>query len=252
VSASLRVASWNILGGRTREGDRVDLDLTLAGLRALDADLVALQEVDRHLPRSGGVDQAGRLAAALGMSWRYAPALYGAPDARGGLRPAAPGEPDPGGAAYGVALLSRLPLAQVETVALPRAGRDEPRVGLVATAELAGRPLTVAATHLSYLPGRNVGQLRTLQRHLAGRPAPRLLLGDLNMWWSLVLAASLPGWRPLVRGATFPNRPPGRWRPSVQLDHVLRAGGALRRRGARVVAGPASDHRAVVVELELG
>jgi len=38
----------------------------------------------------------------------------------------------------------------------------------------------------------------------------------------------------------------------VQLDHVLAAGAdaTVRPRRRRIVGGPASDHRAVVVELE--
>ena len=63
---------------------------------------------------------------------------------------------------------------------------------------------------------------------------------------------SLPGWRPLVRGGTFRNRPPGSPAPLVQLDHVLAAGAsaAVSARGRRIVSGPASDHKAVLVELE--
>ena len=150
-----------------------------------------------------------------------------------------PGDPDPGGTAYGIALLSRLPLDQVETVALPQSGRDEPRVGLVAGLADGGRRLTVAGTHLSFVPGPNVGQLRALQRHLDERGGPRLLLGDLNLWWPAVRLLSLPGWRPLVRGGTFRNRPPGSPAPLVQLDHVL-AAGAERRPGAQ---GPPDRQR---------
>jgi endonuclease/exonuclease/phosphatase (EEP) superfamily protein YafD len=36
----------------------------------------------------------------------------------------------------------------------------------------------------------------------------------------------------------------------IQLDHVLAAGAAFRAVAARIVSGPASDHRAVVVELD--
>jgi endonuclease/exonuclease/phosphatase family metal-dependent hydrolase len=252
VTRLLRVATWNIFGGRTWERTRVDLDLTLTVLRRLDADLVAVQEVDRGQARSNGADQARLLGEALGMEWRYAPALLGTPGDPGGWRPPEPGAADPGGTAYGIALLSRLALEEVETVLLPQSGRDEPRVALVATLAGGPRRLTVAGTHLSFVPGPNVGQLRALQRHLDARGGPRLLLGDLNLWWSAVRLLSLPGWRPLVRGGTFRNRPPGSLAPLVQLDHVLAAGadGTLRRRSGRIVSGPASDHRAVVVELE--
>jgi endonuclease/exonuclease/phosphatase family metal-dependent hydrolase len=254
VTRVLTVATWNIYGGRTWEGARVDLELTLATLRRLDADLVAVQEVDRDQARSHGADQARLLGEALGMEWRYAPALLGTPGnslARGWSAPA-PGADDPGGTAYGIALLSRLPLAEVETVLLPQSGRDEPRVALVAGLADGGRRLTVAGTHLSFVPGPNVTQLRALQRHLDERGGPRVLLGDLNLWWPAVRLLSLPGWRPLIRGGTFRNRPPGSLAPLVQLDHVLAAGAGatLRPLGSRIVSGPASDHRAVVVELE--
>jgi endonuclease/exonuclease/phosphatase family metal-dependent hydrolase len=254
VTRGLTVATWNIFGGRNWEGTTVDLDLTLSVLRRLDADLVAVQEVDRAQARSHGADQARLLGEALGMEWRYAPALLGTPGNPDGWQAPAPGAGDPGGTAYGIALLSRLPLAEVETVLLPQSGRDEPRVALVATLADGGRRLTVAGTHLSFVPGPNVGQLRALQRQLDDRGGPRLLLGDLNLWWPAVRLLSLPGWRPLVRGGTFRNRPPGSLAPLVQLDHVLAAGAdaALRRRAGRIVSGPASDHRAVVVELEWG
>jgi endonuclease/exonuclease/phosphatase family metal-dependent hydrolase len=244
------VATWNIFGGRTWDGARVDLDLTLATLRRLDADVVALQEVDRDLPRSGGVDQARVLAEALGMRFRFAPALLGTPGSPGGWRPVDAGVDDPGGPAYGIALLSRLPLGEVETVRLPRRGREEPRVAQVAEVAAGGGRVTVTGTHLSFVPRSGIAQLRALLRRLGGRGGRRLLLGDLNLGWPLVRVVALPGWRPLVRGGTFRNRPPGSRRPRVQLDHVLAAGGEVAARRARVVSGPASDHLAVRVELD--
>jgi endonuclease/exonuclease/phosphatase family metal-dependent hydrolase len=259
VTTPLRVATWNIFGGRTWDGARVDLDLTLATLRRLDADLVALQEVDRDQPRSGGVDQARVLAEALGMRYRFTPALLGTPGQHRGWRPVDPGVDDPGGPAYGIALLSRLPLDQVEVVRLPRRGREEPRVAQVAEVAVGGGPVTVTGTHLSFVPRSGIAQLRALLRRLDGRGGRRLLLGDLNLGWPLVRVVALPRWRPLVRGGTFRNRPPGSRRPRVQLDHVLAAGRgglALREpappatRRARVVSGPASDHLAVRVELD--
>jgi len=260
VNAPLRVATWNICGGRTWDGARVDLDLTVATLRRLDADLVALQEVDRDLPRSGRVDQARLLGEALGMAWRFAPALLGTPGGPGwrsaskaGWRPAEPGSPDPGGAAYGIALLSRLPLGAVETVRLPRRGDEEPRVAQVAEVVMGNSRLTVTGTHLSVVPRSSVGQLRALLRRLDGLGGPRLLLGDLNLCWPLVRVVALPGWRPLVHGGTFRNRPGGTLGPRVQLDHVLAAvpAGAAASR-ARIVGGPASDHLAVGVDLDWG
>src|SRR5574341_1782587 len=250
----LRVATWNVRTCRPRDPDpgRADLDRTAAILRSIDADLVALQEIDREQALSGGVDQARALGELLGMRWWFCPALLGS-TGQGRWRRAEPAE-DPGGPAYGIALLSRLEPESVTPVALPHPeGRGEPRVALIAQVGLDTGPLTVAATHLSFLPRAVVRQLRWLQRRLEAEAAPRLLLGDLNLWLPLVRLVSRPGWRPLARGRTFPNPPPGGAQRSVQVDHVLASGGErLRVRRTRGAAGPISDHRALVVDLETG
>ena len=239
----LRVATWNIAGARREGSGQVDLDAVVAGVRALGADLLALQEVDRQLARSGRADQPRLIAEALGpdWSWSYAPALAG-----DDLRPLA--GPDPGGPAYGNLLLSRLPLEAVEHLRFPPAGGGEQRSALVGSVLIGSRPLTVAGAHLSNRQGHNVRQLRELQGVLAGRPAPRLLLGDLNLGWMALLLASRWGWPGSGRGDTIPNS-----RPNRQLDHVLRhdPAGVLWPRGARVVTAPVSDHRALVVDLDV-
>jgi endonuclease/exonuclease/phosphatase family metal-dependent hydrolase len=252
----LRVATWNVRTCRTRDPDpdRVDLDRTAAMLRSIDADLVALQEIDREQERSGGVDQARALGELLGVRWWYCPALLGPAGDPGRWRAAEPGR-DPGGPAYGVAILSRLEIESVAPEALPHPeGRGEPRVALIARARVGGQPLSVAATHLSLLPCSGIRQLRWLQRRLEGETAPRLLLGDLNLWLPVVRLVSRRGWTPLARGRTYPNTPPASVASSVQIDHVLAGGGGgrLRARASRVAAGPISDHRALVVDLEAG
>ena len=42
-------------------------------------------------------------------------------------------------------------------------------------------PLTIANTHLSFVPGWNRWQLRRLTCDLRGIPGPHILMGDLNM-----------------------------------------------------------------------
>ena len=68
---TLRIATYNVhrcrgLDGRTRP-ERI-----AAVLRAIDADVVALQEVVGAGPNGGG--HAEELGAALGMGWVMAPA----------------------------------------------------------------------------------------------------------------------------------------------------------------------------------
>jgi endonuclease/exonuclease/phosphatase family metal-dependent hydrolase len=240
---SLRVGTWNIAGARREGTNRVDLDAVVAGVRALGVDLLAVQEVDRQLARSGRTDQPAMIAQALGTDWfwSYAPALVG-----DDFRPLS--GPDPGGPAYGNLLVSRLPLERVEHLRFPPAGGGEQRSALLASIQVGSRSVTAAATHLSNRQGHNVRQLRELQALAGSRAAPRLLVGDLNLPSTVLLFASRGGWPETGRGRTWPHSA-----PTQQLDHVLRndPAGVIRPRGTRVVAAPVSDHRALVVELDI-
>jgi endonuclease/exonuclease/phosphatase family metal-dependent hydrolase len=123
---------------------------------------------------------------------------------------------------------------------------DEARVAIAAVIEVdAHHLLTVVGTHLSFVPGWNVAQLRALATEAHDLPAPRLVAGDLNLPGRVV--DRVTRWQRLVSGPTYPA-----WRPRAQLDHVLAdpAWSALRAEG-RVVPLPVSDHCAVVVDVEL-
>ncbi|WP_432484436.1 endonuclease/exonuclease/phosphatase family protein [Kineococcus esterisolvens] len=257
----MRLATFNILHGRSLEDDRVDVDRYAAAIASLDADVVALQEVDRAQERSARADLTAVAAEALGArEHRFVAALSGTP---GATWMAATGREQPEEAAYGIALLSRLPVRSWEVVRLPSVpwtvpvvfpGRrrpqlvsDEPRVAVVAVVEepATGRCLTVASTHLSFVPGWNSWQLRRLARTLHRSPAPVVLMGDLNLEPEAVRRGS--GMRPLVRADTFPAHAPER-----QLDHVLVGGDAptpLRVDGAGSRRLPLSDHLALTVDL---
>lgn len=216
-SGRVRFATFNVLHGRTLVDGRPvsvrppggpELPLVRA-VASLDADVVALQEVDRLQERSGGVDQAS--AAATGSNaphWRYASAFHGTAKADGGWVPA-PSEPglrvygpreagaDGGVPSHGVALLSRLPVRHWRARRLAPApvpmplrtpghrgltlSRDQPRAALAAVLEGNRGPFTVVALHLSFVPGWNVRQLLAVRAWIADLPGPRILLGDLNL-----------------------------------------------------------------------
>ena len=250
----MRIATFNILHGRSPDDGRVDVDRLAAAVRSLDADVLGLQEVDRDQPRSFGADLTAVAAEAMGAAeHQFVAALSGTP---GGTWMAATGEEQPGSASYGIALLSRFPVVSWRVVRLPpmRAtvplwstwnhrpflARDEPRVAVAAVLEGPHGQLTVCNTHLSFIPGWNAVQLRRLVRSLTGTREPLVLLGDLNM--ERRQAARVSGLRPVASAATFPVV-----RPRRQIDHVLVRGPLDATGPAEAVRLPLSDHRALVV-----
>ncbi len=252
----MRLATFNILNGRV-PGAEVDGALFAEVVRGLDADVLALQEVDRLQPRSGHADLTGIAAEAMGAeAWRFGAAMTGT---AGSWRPAS-GREAAHSPAYGVALLSRHPVTAWREVRLPGSPvrvpyrfhgarrptlvRDEARVALVATVATPAGSLHVACTHLSFLPMSNAVQLRRLVRALPD-DGDLVLLGDLNM--GPRAASVLTRMRPLASGRTFPAQAPTR-----QIDHVLARGSTLRTVGGGPVATAVSDHRALVAEVTMG
>lgn len=251
----MRIATWNILSGRTPGESTVDERRFGDAVATLGADLMGLQEVDRAQQRSGGLDLTEVAAAAMGAThWMFAPALAGTPASWQG----ATGREGPDDPAYGIAFLSRhpvltwdvIPLAPAPTPvpyrwsgrARPRLVRDEPRVAIVADVALPDGELRVVTTHLSFLPVSNGVQLRQLMARLATRSGRLVLMGDLNM--GPRRAERLTGLGGLGSGPTFPVDVPIR-----QIDHVLARG--VRRPGplGSPVRLPVSDHRALVADV---
>ncbi|MGC4807804.1 endonuclease/exonuclease/phosphatase family protein [Micromonospora sp. DT233] len=256
----MRLVTFNVLHGRSLNDGLVDPDRLAAAVAALDADVLALQEVDRDQSRSGNLDLTAVAARALGASeHRFAAAIVGTPGAD--FRRPRHDDDGRGEPCYGVGLVSRYPVRGWHVVRLapapvrapihlPGGGvvllRDEPRVVLAAVLETPQGEVTVAATHLSFVPGWNARQLRRSVRALRALPAPRVLLGDLNL--PAGAARLVSGWVPLGRRPTYPAA-----HPRVQLDHVLAdRRGRERLPPVTAVSTPAttiSDHRPLVVDL---
>jgi len=229
---TIRVALANVHYGFDVEGRQRALDVgdLLAGL---DADLIALNEVDRGWLVSGAPDLLSTYAAATGMEAVFAPASD---------------------EVWGNALLTRLPVLEVQRTRLPR-GRDPlVRSALTVIVELPdGSPLGVVVTHLSNVDRQGDTRLPQAQAiaaivaRLRERGIPALVAGDLNarpgdpelqVLEDLDLARSLPAATP-----TFPDVS-----PRVQIDHVLVHPGLAVERASTLATG-LSDHRFVSVVL---
>ncbi len=259
----MRLATFNLLHGRSLHDGTVVGSRITAAVARLDADVLGLQEVDRHQPRSGHLDLTALAADALGAAeHRFAPAVLGTPGEQ--WRPWTAADEAHADPSYGIALISRYPVHRWQITPLPAAPvrspvwipgpgggpvllRDEPRVLLAAVVETPTGPATIATTHLSFVPGWNIRQLRAAIRALNALPAPRVLLGDLNLTAGLTRAAT--GWRLLARRPTYPAP-----HPRAQLDHILTDPRTAHRLGrvAQISTPTAdiSDHRALVVHLD--
>jgi endonuclease/exonuclease/phosphatase family metal-dependent hydrolase len=251
----MRVATFNILHGRSPDDDLVDVERFADAVKSLDADVLALQEVDRNQPRSANADLTAVAAEAMeAEEHRFVAALSGSP---GATWMAATGDEQPDEAAYGIALLSRYPVLSWEVVRLaspptrvpmwfrgsrtPELIRDEPRVAVAARVETPGGEITVANTHLSFVGWWGRRQLRQLMTTLQGIE-PLVLVGDLNM--TADPAERITGLSSMLRRPTFPAD-----HPREQLDHMLCRGDVGDVAGADVHRLPLSDHRAMSVDL---
>jgi endonuclease/exonuclease/phosphatase family metal-dependent hydrolase len=220
----VRVATFNVKHGRQRIGS-VDLDLLTRTCAALEADVLALQEVDVRRYRTRFANQPQRVAAGTGMVSAFGAAsktLFGG---------------------YGNALLVRGSIDEQTVVHVPQRSR-EPRACLFARARVGGgRPFSVAVTHLSTHRHEAIDQLQVVVDRLAAMAPPRLLLGDLNLEFDDVAPITTGAGLALVEHApTFPNDA-----PRLTIDHVAFDGWRLET--ADAPSTPCSDHRPLVIEL---
>jgi len=236
ASSALRVVTYNIhrcrgLDRRTRP-ERV-----AAVLSAIDADVVALQEVVGAGPR--GDSHIEDIGAALGMGWVMAPARQ--------LR----------GHHFGNAILSRFPIKHHISHDLSWKTCEERRLQR-ADIEISGHTLHVYNVHLgtAILERRHQAQkLATIvsDKHIAGA---KVVLGDFNEWMrglttqllsSRLKSVDLKDY--LKRRNTYPGI-----FPILHLDHIYYAGRVeivnieLPRTRLALVA---SDHLPLVADIRL-
>jgi endonuclease/exonuclease/phosphatase family metal-dependent hydrolase len=252
----LRVVSYNIHAGAGTD-NVFDLDRQAEALRAMDADVIGLQEVDVNWgARSAWRDLATELGERLGMEVFFAP-IYS-------LDPVSAGAPR---REYGVAVLSRYPVLSAENhditrlstqeanpVPAPAPGFPEVRI------RVKGVPVHVYSTHLDYRanPSVRAAQVADTLRIMNedcdahGRCPRQILTGDFNavhaapelapLWERLTDASGAAG----VDAPTYPAL-----NPRTRIDYVAVSPGAVDVKAVTVPETLASDHRPVVADLAL-
>ena len=277
---TLRVATWNIRAAIGpgepfppawwRHVRRDRFERIAAVIDALDADIVALQEVSVLTPDGELFDQPLELAARTGRHVRYAAvhafALVEPEDGR-----------SIGAATWGNALLSRRPLDDGFATGLPPgvdadhvepAGSGRPLAGVtfldapygtreprcaVGGRDPAGGGITLIGTHLAYAgAGQRRSQAEMLGRIAADVDGPVIVTGDFNAAIEDPELAALTGFEDAFEVVGVPRGDPRRASSGpARIDHVLSRG--LRALDCRVVveAGDASDHLPVVATFEL-
>lgn len=250
MAPTLRVATFNIHHGARSDGT-LDLEGTARVLEDLNADVIALQEVDRFFSdRSDFADQASWLGERLGMHAEFAANIV--------RDPSAPGRPP---REYGLALLTRIAPARRFHAQLPEPRVVERRGVLSALIDVDGTKAEVFNVHLTTGPGHYRRQQFRAVRELVERSErPAVIMGDLNApsfnlrdYWTLTrglrdawAGQGLGLLQRFVRGATNPVTP----LPVRRIDYILVTPG-IRTLAITRVRTDASDHLPVVADLEL-
>ncbi len=235
---ALRIVTYNIragLGG---------LDGIAEDLQVWDADVIALQEVERGIARSRSADQPGDLGETLGRAPAFAGSFH------------------VGGGEHGIAILSRFPISEERSIPLPQGSGKWPRVALTARIDAPTGAFRLVCVHLARPWGwplsntaARLAQLDALLTDLEAEELPVVLAGDFNSLPISLEALSVTrrfttSWRPWRDGwaTSFPLEAIGLPGGSVKIDHVYHDR-SWKSAGHWVAPPGASDHRPVVVDL---
>jgi endonuclease/exonuclease/phosphatase family metal-dependent hydrolase len=225
----IRALTWNVHGCVGRSGAH-DHDGVMQAVRAIDADIVSLQEVDER------AYQGQVRSGFAGLSQTFSESH----SAEARTIRTADGD-------YGHILLSRWPIEDCEYIDLTVGGR-EPRMAISASINSPGGTVQVLSAHLGISTPERRNQLALVKDHLSNGPnGAAVVLGDFNEWRRSGAATRTlcPPFEVAALLRSFPSN-----RPLFALDRIwCRA--PLEPVDARVAKEyrKLSDHLAVVAEL---
>ncbi|WP_420176862.1 endonuclease/exonuclease/phosphatase family protein [Luteococcus sp. OSA5] len=239
---TLVAASYNIHHAEGADGV-LDLERIATVLEGTDAQVIGLQEVDRHWgDRSENVDQAKWLADRLGMHHCYTANLDN-PPAEGSTQ----------NRQYGTAILSDFPLENCTSTALTNHPKGEQRSLAQADLTVRGVPVRFYNTHLTHNSdeGREV-QADEVNEIVSSDDRPAILVGDLNARPDKPVYQSFTKhltdvWPVVGEGDGFTYDSDD---PKGRIDYIL-VSGQITPTSMSVIPTIASDHMPIVASLEL-
>ena len=237
----VRVLCYNIHYGQGNDG-RYDIERLADVIKKAKPDLVALQEVDVGVKRSGRVHQARRLAELTNMAVRFGPTQH----FEGGL--------------FGNAVLTRLPILDVVIHPLPYTESTPrrvtyPRGAIAVTVRGPGdRKLRFVSTHFQHNVAEDrVAEAAAIHRLFGGDgKLPTILAGDMNAVPNAdPIRELLKHWSNATDDPASPTAPSKQ--PTSRIDYIFyRPASAFRVTHAEVVPDSmASDHRPVLAVFEI-
>lgn len=234
----LRVLCYNIHYGQGMDG-KYDIARLAKVIAKQKPDIVALQEIDVGVKRSGLVHQARELGKLTGMQVRFGPTQH----YEGGL--------------FGNGVLTNFPIRDVHIQPLPyTASTPEkttyPRGAIATILELPnGRELKFISTHFQHnMAEDRVQEAKAINRYFVDDQLPAILAGDMNATPEAEPIQILQSqWKNAMNAAQTPSAPSVN--PRSRIDYIFFRGTSLKMVHTEVIAEQmASDHRPVLAVFE--
>jgi endonuclease/exonuclease/phosphatase family metal-dependent hydrolase len=235
----LRVMTYNIQHGEGID-KKIDLARIANAIIAAQADIVALEEVDRGVKRTAGVDEPAELARLTGMTAYFDNNFHYQ------------------GGEYGNAVLTRFPIRRAKNTHYRMLRPNEQRGVIQLVLEVGGRDVLFMTTHIDYRADDserliNIDELKQIVADATAAKLPVILCGDFN---------AIPGSRTHAKVKTFLT---DTWeivghgngfsysteKPVKRIDYVWISPASIEPVKIEVLKSDASDHLPVLAELRL-
>jgi len=236
---TLRVLCYNIHYGQGNDGE-YNLQRLADVIKAAKPDLVALQEVDVGVKRSGRLHEVRILGELTNLKSHFGPTQH----YEGGL--------------FGNAVLTNLPVENVLIQPLPYTEATPevttyPRGAISVIVTLPnGEHLNFISTHFQHnVEADRVAEAKAINQLFAVDNMTTILAGDMNaVPGSEPIRILEENWKNAIDPAAAPSAPSAN--PRSRIDYVFHRGDSLKMISSEVIAEPmASDHCPVLAVFEV-